>query len=258
MLQKTEMYKKLYTTLEELGLKRTEIDLYITSLSSGPSTIHNLAKELNIPRPNLYKIIQSLEIRGLAKFSSKKKYARTFIVEPPNKILELLREKQKELDISDKNIVSLLPDLMAIYHQGETPTKIKVLQGEEQYKKAFDQVLEEAQTGGEFLGSTHDFINFLTWEKELAWQERRKKKNLHIKILTLPSETANELKRKDREQKRETRILQAKSPFSTSFQLFSNKVIIWQPKAPLALLIEDEYIVEMLRSLFYILWEKSK
>jgi hypothetical protein len=57
---------------------------------------------------------------------------------------------------------------------------------------------------------------------------------------------------------RETRILQGGAPFATSFQLFANKVLIWQPKAPLAVLIEDEYIVQMLRSIFYLLWGKSK
>jgi hypothetical protein len=43
----------------------------------------------------------------------------------------------------------------------------------------------------------------------------------------------------------------------TSFQLFANKVIIWQPKAPVAILIEDQYVIAMLKSIFDKLWEVS-
>lgn len=57
---------------------------------------------------------------------------------------------------------------------------------------------------------------------------------------------------------RTTRFFHGKIPFVTGFMLYANKVIIWQPKAPLAVLIEDEYIVEMLRSIFETLWSGSK
>ncbi|OGF34831.1 hypothetical protein A2482_02030 [Candidatus Falkowbacteria bacterium RIFOXYC2_FULL_48_21] len=74
----------------------------------------------------------------------------------------------------------------------------------------------------------------------------------------MPSETADQLQKTDSEQMRETRILNMQRPFEASFQLFGNKAIFWQPKAPLALLIEDEYIVKILKSVFYTLWEQSK
>ena len=56
---------------------------------------------------------------------------------------------------------------------------------------------------------------------------------------------------------RETRVLKTAQPFVTLFQLYANKALIWQPKAPLAILIEDEYIVQMLRSVFDVLWKQS-
>ena len=258
MPQNLEVTKKLYTSLKRLNLSIQEIDLYIASLTIGPTTIESLAKKINVSRPNVYKVIAKLERNGLAEFSTRKKYARTFVVAPPTKALELLREKEKQFEDADKNLVSTMPDLMAHFHQGETPTKIKVLHGEEQYLKIFDQILEEATDGGEFFGSTKDFIGFITWEKETRWIKKRMEKGFYIKILTLPSETADQLQKTDSEQMRETRILNMQRPFEASFQLFGNKAIFWQPKAPLALLIEDEYIVKILKSVFYTLWEQSK
>ena len=42
------------------------------------------------------------------------------------------------------------------------------------------------------------------------------------------------------------------------FQIFANKVIFWQPLAPLAIVIEDKYLVEMMESILDNLWERAK
>src|SRR3989344_8679039 len=77
--QENEVDKSLYTSLKELGLLESEANLYLTSLKLGPATIASLATNLGIPRPNVYKAISGLEKHGLAKFSKKKRYARTFV-----------------------------------------------------------------------------------------------------------------------------------------------------------------------------------
>ena len=91
----------------------------------------------------------------------------------------------------------------------------------------------------------------------MDWTEKRKKRGIWIKALILPDETTKKVKELDKEYLRETRILKDMTPFVTSFQLFANKVIIWQPKAPVAILIEDQYVIAMLKSIFDKLWEVS-
>jgi sugar-specific transcriptional regulator TrmB len=253
-----ELKQNVYTALKELGLTELEINLYRMSLVLGPSPISTIAKHLKVSRPNVYKIIQGLEKHGLANFSDLGKYSRRFIVEPPTILLEKLRQKKETINQLDNSLVFAMPDLLAAYHQGETPTKIKVLKGKEQYLKAYYQIIEEAKGEIQYFGSAKDFIAFISIDSEQMWMEKRIKKDLFIKILVLPGEAAEEMKSRDVKEKRETRILKSATPFITSFQLFANKVIIWQPKAPLAVLIEDEYIVEMLRNIFNILWGSSR
>lgn len=151
MIAKTEVKKNLYTSLKEIGLTESEANLYITSLALGPATIAALAGHLNMPRPNVYKLIVGLEHLGLAKFSERKKYTRTFVVEPPTVVLEKLRLKRESVIELDQTLVGAMPDLLALYHQGESPTKIKVLAGEEQWYKIFFQVLDEAKDTIEFF-----------------------------------------------------------------------------------------------------------
>jgi sugar-specific transcriptional regulator TrmB len=247
--------QNLYTSLEELGLTVQEINLYSISLKLGPSSISEIAKNMQISRPNVYKVIRSLENHGLARFSDKNKYARNFMVESPGIILEKLRAKKKRIEEINNGFISVLPEFLASYHQGESSTKIKVLQGKELYLKTYYQILEEEKREIQYFGSAEDFINFISPHEEDRWRKLRIKKNIPIKVLLLPSETSNQIKNLDDSELRQTKILKGFWPFTTSFQLFSNKVIIWQPKAPLAIFIEDQYIIEMLKSMFYKFWE---
>ncbi|OHA88080.1 MAG: hypothetical protein A2653_02675 [Candidatus Zambryskibacteria bacterium RIFCSPHIGHO2_01_FULL_43_25] len=256
--QETEIEKSLYTLLKEFGLLESEINLYLISIKLGPATIASIAKNLGIPRPNVYKAILGLEKHGLAKFSEKKRYARTFVVEPPTVVLELLRKKRGIMDDLDRMLVGAMPNLLANYHQGETPTKIKVLQGKEQYVNAFFSILDEEGEETQFFGSAKDFVKFISWDEEYRWMAKRESRGIFVKSLLLPSEEAEFLHKTDIEHLREIRILQGMSPFVTAFQLYANKSLIWQPAAPIAVLIEDEYIVTMLRSIFEKLWEAAK
>jgi sugar-specific transcriptional regulator TrmB len=249
-----EVHKKLQISLKELGLLESEANLYTTSLVLGPATIASIAEHIGISRPNVYKAISGLEKHGLAKYSDRKRYTRTFVVEPPTVVLEKLRKKRETMSDLDQTLVSAMPDLLAHYHQGETPTKIKVLQGKEQYLKAFFSILEEEKKESQFFGSAKDFVNFISWDEEYRWMAEREKKGIFIKSLLLPSDEAKSLQEKDPEHFREIRIIKGMAPFGTAFQLFANKALIWQPAGSLAVLIEDEYIVAMLKSMFNHLW----
>lgn len=254
MISQNELKKKLYTSLKELGLTESEANLYVTSLALGPATIAALAGYLNMPRPNVYKVIAGLEQHGLAKFSERKRYARTFVVEAPTVVLEKLREKRELVADLDQSLVGAMPDLLAQYHQGETPTKIKVFAGKEQWLNIFFQVLDETKESISFFGSADAFIELITWEREREWIAERVKKGIHINVLLTPGKDAETLESTDAKEMRTTKFFKGTMPFVTGFMIYANKVIIWQPKAPLVVLIEDEYIVQMLRSIFAELW----
>ncbi len=257
MNQTKELKQNLYTSLKEIGLTESEANLYITSLSLGPTTIASLAEHLHIPRPNVYKVITGLEEHGLAVFSERKRYARTFMVGPPTVVLEKIRQKRESMANLDHVLVGAMPDFLALYHQGESPTKIKVLNGKEQWIKVFFQVLDEAKDEIQFFGSADSFIKLISWETEKEWIKKRVERNIHINVLLIPGKDAETLEQTDEQEMRTTRIFKG-MPFVTGFMAYANKVIIWQPEAPLIVLIEDEYIVAMFRSVFGALWQVAK
>ncbi len=246
----------LTQSLEELGLTAHEVNLYILSLRLGPTPAATLAEELKITRPNIYKVIAGLEKHGLANFSDKKGINKNFMVESPTKVVELLRVKKQTVQTFDTKLTETMPDLLALYQQGELPTSIRIFEGADQFQKLFFQTLDEAREEMQFFGSAKDFRELVPWEQHKTWMDRRQRKGLRIKALFLPSE---EIKRiaGDGDPLRETRLLKGISPFQTMFQLYANKMVIWQPKAALAVLIEDQYIIAMMKAMFFKLWEGS-
>lgn len=256
MLSQIEIKETLYSSLKELGLYEHEIELYATSLSLGPSSVAILAKTLNINRPNIYKVIGELEKHGLAKFSERKKYNRTFMVESPTVVRDLLHKKRELLSQQDAKLFTALPDLVALYRQGELPTSVKIFEGKDQFLKIFFQVLDESKDEILYCGSAQDLISgFIGWEQEEKWIATRLKKSIFMKALIFGGVDAEKLKNDDLNQKRETRFIKNMTMFPTSFHLYANKIILWQPIAPMAILIEDQYVVNMFKSIFNVLWE---
>ncbi len=258
MEEEKTFYKNLYTSILELGLSSSAANLYLLSLKLGPTPITAISKNLGVSRPNTYKLIKDLENFELVKSVSHEKYARDFMVESPTVILEKLRDKRKYLEQLDSGFVVDMPSVLAQYHQGSSLTKIRIFQGKEEYMKLFNKSVEESNSIIKFFGSADDFINFISWKTEHEWIRKRIKNKIFLKALLLPGKDANILKQMDHSQLRETRFLKDTENFSTSFMIFANKLIFWQPNAPLAVLIEDQYIAETMDITYEKIWAMSE
>lgn len=259
MFTQIDIKNNLSNLLKEIGLTEQETNLYTTSLALGPTGIADLAKHLSIPRPNIYKLITGLEKHGLAVFSDRKRMRKTFMVEPPTTVMQKLREKREVLTKFDSHLTNLMPDLLAVYHQGETPTKIKIVNNEDQYNKILFQIFDEVQGDLLYFGSVDDFTKCVSKKTFDQLTKIRVDKGINLKALFLSSDLATSLKSVGEQELRTTKILSPNIiPFSCSFQLSDNKAILWQPNAPLAIIIEDQYIVQMLKSMFQIIWDGIK
>ncbi len=255
MLSQIQLQELLLPALEELGLTEYEKKLYLLSLTLGPTPVSAFAKQLGVSRPNVYKVILGLEKQGLALFSGQNARRRTFSVESPHALIQRLREKREKLAKLDQDIFKILPDLLALYQQGDRPTSLRVFDTKETWTKAFFDTLSETADEHLFFGSIEHFLA-MSPEDQARWVEERRRRGIKGRLLALPSEQANSKKVQDQSELRETRILKL-ATFDASFQIFGKKAILWQPLAPLALLIEDECIVTMLKAIFEGYWSSS-
>ncbi len=255
-MKKDDIYDILYDALKSLGLTERAVDLYLLILLAGSMSITKIAHQLGVARPNIYKLIAELKEKDLLVLFSNSKDSGPLVVSP-SIILEKIRQNEKDHKKVLKKVSSNLPELLSVYTQGVAPSKIKVFEGVEQYIKAFDLIFEEAISPMRFFGSANDFVVFTQWYGYNKLVKKRIRKNIQLQSLLLPSETAEKMKQRASEELREVRILKGLNVFETSFQLFANKILFWQPCRPLAVLIEDEYITKMMESIFKKLWKES-
>lgn len=255
MLSQVQLQELLLPALDELGLTEYEKKLYILSLTLGPTPVSAFAKQLGVSRPNAYKVILGLEKHGLALFSGQNSRRRTFSVESPHTLIQRLREKREKLVKLDQDVFKILPDLLALYQQGDRPTSLKVFDTKETWTKAFFDTLSETSGEHLFFGNIEQFLA-MNPEEQQRWVDERLKRGIKGRLLALPGAQTSHKHLNDQAELRETRIL-ALSPFETSFQIFGKKAILWQPLAPLAILIEDEYIVTMLKAIFEGFWVQA-
>lgn len=244
--------------LEELGTSELERKLYSASLSAGATSVATLAERMGISRPNIYKVIRGLEAKGLATFGGGKQYIKSFQVASPSVVMEKLREKRKNLGSIDEALSGEIAELLAKYDQGKGSANVRVLKGRKDFAEAYVQVFEEAKGEIQFFGSYDDFLREISPDLGSKRIDRRVERGIKIRALLLPSLQAEALQKKDADELREIRFLKSDSPFVCSFYLFANKAIFWQPVTPIAILVEDEYLVAMWKSMFEMLWMSNK
>lgn len=247
----------MYVALRELELTESEQRLYVASIARGPMSISKMATILGIPRPNLYKIIDRLIQKGLVDSRSRTRYAKTFCVEPPQVISELLKKKRDEQSSIDRNFIEKLPSYMGAFRQGSAPLKVKVLVGQKDFEDLYDQMYEEAEGEIRFCGSLRAFGKAFGQSSIDENVQRRLKKNILGKALVLTSDRGYFADSKHQADRREVRYLEELDECTPSFHVFSNKIVFWQPVVPMAVLIEDVYLVKMMSSLYDWMWGRA-
>lgn len=258
MISQNEVQEIVTDSLKKLGIREQEAALYVLSLKLGPTSVATLATSLGVSRPQAYKLISELEKFGLADFSSRKKFSRTFVVESPSRLQEALRRHQKATEQTDQRLTVSMPDLLAAYQQGSSLASVRILQGKEQYLKVFFQCVEEAANKEIIvMGSAQDFIAFISWAEERRWIRERIRLNVQLRALLLPSADTETLAGTDEQELRETRLLKDVQPFNSLVMMYANKTILWQPHAPMAIHIEDNYLTDMMRSVYEAMWQRA-
>jgi sugar-specific transcriptional regulator TrmB len=112
--------------LQELGLSPNEAKIYETLLQIGVAGVGDIATKANIHRRNAYDALQRLVQKGLVFTTFQKKENRYSAVDP-NKLMELVREKETHL-------ASALPQLQELYQEEPPQNAAYIYKGIEGYK----------------------------------------------------------------------------------------------------------------------------
>lgn len=169
--------------LEEIGLTKTEIKIYLTLLKLGQSTTTLIVRDAKIHASKVYEYLDKLVHKGLVTYTiqANKKH---FTAVNPTFLEEFLREKQQQIEEQKKEIHSLIPQMQSLMSADKEKINFKVYEGLRGIKSFYDMLLtmlKKAETsyviGAPRIGNDK-LEGFL-----LYWHERRIKKGIHCKYI---------------------------------------------------------------------------
>lgn len=233
------------TILKEFGLKEKRADIYLACLELGTATASRIAKKAGVKRPYFYDIAEHLMKSGLIGQTKKGKH-RYFFAVSPDKLMELEQEKMKKLE-------EAMPELKSLYNTLGTKPKIFYYEG----KYGVEQLSNDALNyKGEALAFSTE--RFLTSDEQKLSQEfikKRVKKKLKTRVIGPVSPEFLELKKRDAEELRETKMLPRDLYESNvEISMYGNKISIVNYKENFGFIIESSDVAKPLKQIFELIW----
>ena len=99
-----------FEILERIGLSKAEIKVYISLLGLGNSPSGKIVKETNLRKSTVYESIRRLQERGLVSYVIKNGM-KHFEPAPPDRIIEFLKDKKRDLDEIEDEVMILIKNM---------------------------------------------------------------------------------------------------------------------------------------------------
>jgi len=134
---------KTKKTLEDIGLTKYEIEVYLTLVNSGSLTAIELSKKSGVPYSRIYEVAERLEKKGWVK--SDRGRPNRYMPRPPLEAMRNLKlQMQKELEENEEQIVSELQPLYEKSGESERPD-IWIIHGEENLLEKIREMVEKTK-----------------------------------------------------------------------------------------------------------------
>ncbi|MEK6933041.1 MAG: helix-turn-helix domain-containing protein, partial [Nanoarchaeota archaeon] len=175
------------TILEDIGLTKSEIKVYFTLLELGPSTTGKIIEKSNVSSSKIYEILDKLIKKGLVNYILKGKI-KYFEASDPNRIINFIDDKEKQLESQKKEIQEIIPKLELKKKLAKFKQEAKIYHGFKGLEVAFYDALNLMNKGESYIAygipKRSDKANrfFVKWNKERA--------NKKIKQMILFNESA--------------------------------------------------------------------
>lgn len=242
--------------LKRIGLTDGEIKVYLALLELGSTTIGKITKISGISGSKVYEVLDRLIKKGLVS-SVVKNNVSQFEATSPERIIDYLDEKRKQIDSEKEEINKIIPELI-LKQSNNKKSEAKIYTGLEGLKTVNQDIINSLKKGEEWLSMG------LTEQPE-PWeiyfnkkqQERARKGIIHKHLI---NEKYNSLYQKRKKlPNTQFKFLPKELEMPTSTEIYSNKVAIFilVKENPMAIVIESEEVSKSFRKYFYHLWKNT-
>ena len=241
---------KLEEGLKNIGLKGSEIKVYLYLLENGVSTPPQIAKGTRIARTNTYHILRGLSEKGLIERQEKRK---RFVYSPTNPAALLgTLERRKE------TVEQLLPDLQALHKTQTHKPIVRFFEGVDGIKEIFMLMLEAKEILG--IASTRKLFEL---DPKFFASYTHKMKQRQIIFRDLLSHPSGEKAVKDTKAIMGAlynyKLLPPKyGELATNFLIWNDNVILMTLEEPVfSTLITNKNVMATFKIIFEIIWNAT-
>ena len=243
--------------LEDLGLSEKEAKVYLASLELGEAAPAEIAKHAGINRATTYVIAEKLVKYGLMSHLEKDKKT-YFMAENPEQLLRLLRKQEQNIKNKEQEFQKYLPELKTIFDTAGERPKVRFFEGKEGLKAIQEDFLKSKDRKIEEVYSSDDIRNAFLEEDLQKIRETRNKNKIHLRAIytrkkgkhmqvVFPNLTEYRL------------VPTEKFPIKSEILFYDNKVAMISLRGKLVgAIIENQAIVDTLRSIFNLAWEAAE
>ncbi|MFC1696839.1 helix-turn-helix domain-containing protein [Nanoarchaeota archaeon] len=244
------MNKKI---LEEIGLTKSEINVYLSLLELGSSSTGKIVDKSKVASSKIYEILDKLMQKGLASFIIKSgvKY---FEAAPPERIMDYMKEKETKFNEQKQELKQILPELELKQKLAKYKSEATIYKGIKGMETAYFNALKLLKANEEVLvigaPSRSKAMNrfFIKFNKERA---KRK-----IKMRIIYNEAARGDERTLNNPLSEIKYTPEITP--ASIDIFNDRVIISpEAKEPLSIVIDSKEVAESFRVQFEKSWNQD-
>ena len=242
--------------LEEIGLTKGEIRVYLTLLKLGETTTGKIIDNAEISSGKIYEILDKLIRKGLVSYIVKEK-TKYFVASSPNRILDYMKEKEKELRTKEDELKKELPFLLGLGKDSVGGHETTLFKGYEGIRTAIFDALDVVDSKDEVLAmgiisSKSETYNIM-WEN---WHRQRIKKKIVCRAIF--SDKGSSYYRAFKKMGvTKVRVLGRVTP--SAIDVIGNRVLIFTyGDEPSCLSIKNSEIAESFKVFFETMWGIAK
>ncbi len=242
--------------LEDIGLTKGEAKVYLTLLTLGETTTGKIIKEAQISSGKIYEILDKLIKKGLVSYIVKEK-TKYFNAASPNRILDYLHNKEKELRKKEQIFLRELPNLISIGKKGKKEYETHLFKGFKGIETAINEALMDLTSKDEILAmgivSSKEKKYNLMWQR---WHIDRIRKKIVCKALF--SDRNTDYYKKFRSMKlTKIKVLSGITP--SAIDIMNDRVLIFTYGIEASCLsIKNSEVAQSFKTFFYNLWNIAK
>ena len=243
--------------LEQIGLTKSEIKVYLALLRLGQTTAGPIVDEAKVTRSKIYDILERLKNKGLVSYIIKES-TKYFSTADPHNLLEYLNKKEQGIIKDKQAIKQILPELMLQQSMAKEEKIAEIFIGLKGMENAFNVLIERVNSKDTYYafgaGKGEDPPKIQRFFERL--HEKRIKKKVKSYIIF------NEASRGLFQSQEKSKLVEAKYLDHTTpaaINIYKDVMTISLfLKEPITFLIRNKITADSFKEYFKVMWEIAK